>query len=755
MCIRGRVQEYELKKLLRASSIFWFFYVMLSIATPLAHGQAKGCADQVLTLSERHLIDTVAYINASQFPRNTDPTNSNKWIAVDPSDWTSGFFPGWIWYTYEKTLSDSWMIRAKAQTAALQTQDMNATDHDIGFKILGSYGNGYRITRDPSYMNVIQTAAQSLSTLFRPEAGVIESWPNFDSKITVIIDNMMNLELLFFAAKNGGDPNWHNMAVSHALKTMQNHVRANGSTYHVVDYNTDGTVYRKFTVQGAGTETTWSRGQAWGLYGFTMTYRYTKDARFLETAQRIANYFVDNLPGDYVPYWDFSKCCTDPRDSSAAAIAAAGLLELSTFVATQADKEKYYNAALNIQASLSSTSYLGDPLITDGILLHGSADVPMASEVNVSLIYGDYYFIQGCYRAEAPPPAPTNLTGAAASDTRIDLTWDPQIPAVRYSVKHSTTPGGPYTTIAPPPVLTSNSYADIDVTPATTHYYVVSALNVAGESLDSAEVSVTTRNSVPTISSVTPTNVAAGAGFTLKVNGANFVKTSVLNFGGNAEPTTFVSSTQLAAVIPASDLSSGGTPTVTVGNIAPGSGTSAALKFMIDDFTVSGPADRMIVADGKSAAINITVTPNDANGFANAITFSVLGLPPSAKAMFNPLSVTPGGSPVRTTLTIATLGSETVPRASWPSLTARLLFASWLAVMLPGPLSLMLLRRSLRAHRYVACLPLALLLASLGACSGCARWGAMGTSRAREFRLTVTATSGTDTKSTLITLTLR
>ncbi len=122
------------------------------------------------------------------------------------------------------------MTRAKAQTANLQSQATNASDHDIGFRILSSYGNAYRITRDPAYMSVIQTAAQSLSTLYRPGAGVIDSWPWYDSKITVIIDNMMNLELLFLAAQNGGDPNWYNMAVSHALKTIANHVRADGST---------------------------------------------------------------------------------------------------------------------------------------------------------------------------------------------------------------------------------------------------------------------------------------------------------------------------------------------------------------------------------------------------------------------------------------------------------------------------------------------------------------------------------------------
>src|SRR5205807_2214312 len=197
----------------------------------------------------------------------------------------------------------------------------------------------------------------------------------------------------------------------------------------------------------------------WGLYGFTMTYRYTRDSRFLDTAQRLADYFINNLPPDFVPYWDFSKCCTDPRDSSAAAIASAGLLELSTYVSAQADRDRYRNAALSIQSSLSSPAYLGDRLATDGILLHGSANVPTKSQVDTSLIYGDYYFIQGCFRAKPRPAAPTNLSATAASDTQINLAWDSQTAPIRYNVKRATSPGGPYATLAPPPVLTTNDFS--------------------------------------------------------------------------------------------------------------------------------------------------------------------------------------------------------------------------------------------------------------------------------------------------------
>jgi hypothetical protein len=340
---------------------------------------------------------------------------------------------------------------------------------------------------------------------------------------------MMSLELLLLAAKNGGDPLWRDHAVSHAVKTMQNHVRPDGSTYHVVDYNpSNGTVVNKFTVQGAGTNTTWSRGQAWGLYGFTMVYRYTKDdpnvpavtsSSFLATAQQLANYLITNLPTDFVPYWDFSKSGTAPRDSSAAAIAAAGLLELSTYVGPS-DSARYRTAALNIQSSLSSPAYLGNSTTGQGVLLHGSANVPGNSGVDVSLIYGDYYFIQGCYRARSAPAAPTNVTATVTSNAQINLAWAAQSGPVRYSVKRSTTSGGPYTTIAPPPILTSNSYIDTSAA-AGTNYYVVSSINASGESPDSAQASATV-SSAPTstslVSSGNPSAFGQSVTFTATVH---------------------------------------------------------------------------------------------------------------------------------------------------------------------------------------------------------------------------------------------
>jgi unsaturated chondroitin disaccharide hydrolase len=743
-------------RILSALTLLSLAALAMHLVTRRAEAQSvTGCTDQALALAEGQLTDTLAYTSTSQFPVETNPSNANKWTLLDNTHWTSGFFPGALWFMYEKGLSNSWFTRAQAQTSAMQGQETNASDHDIGFKILTSFGNGYRITRDPAYMAKIQTAAQAMTTLYRPGAGVIESWPNYDSHITVIIDNMMNLELLFLGAQNGGDPAWYNMAVSHALKTMQNHVRADGSTYHVVDYNADGTVFSKFTAQGAGTETTWARGQAWGIYGFTMTYRYTKDPQFLATAQRLADYFIANLPPDFVPYWDFSKCCTDPRDSSAAAIAAAGLLELSNFVTLQTDKDRYRNAALNIQSSLSSAVYLGDRLATDGILLHGSANVP-GGDSDKSLIYGDYYFLQGCYRAKPLPTIPTNLTVARASDTQMDLTWDAQLGPTRYSVKRSSTSGGPYNTISPPPVLTTSAFNDTTVAGGSTYYYVVSAINMAGEGPDSAEASTPISNPLPTVSSISPTNAPAGADFALTVNGANFLANSVVNFNGKPEPTTFASSTKLTATIPASDVSASNSPAVTVSNVPPSGGLSAAVSFAVDDFALSGP-NALTVAAGNSGAIPITVTPSNTNGFANSIALSVSGLPPGATATFNPPSLTPGTNPVSTTLTITTAAHSGMvrPDPSWPRGTV---VPIWLTLWTLAAIAvLLLLRQSSGAIFRTATMASALIGSAI--LSGCAGGSPSSKSpppsaSAQTFTLTVTAQSGSDTKTSSITLTI-
>ena len=724
-------------------------------ATLTIHAQSTGCTDSALALAEGQITDALDYTSAVQFPVETNPTNSNKWDLSNSAHWTSGFFPGVLWFLYEKDLTSSWLTRAQQQTSIMQAQDVNAVDHDIGFKILASYGNAWGITRDPSAMSVIQTAANAMATnLWRPGAGVIESWPNYDSHITVIVDNMMNLELLLFAAQHGGNSAWRDMAVSHALKTMQNHVRADGSTYHVVDYNTDGTVFSKFTVQGAGNESTWARGQAWGIYGFTMVYRYTQDSRFLTTAQSLANYFINNLPSDFVPYWDFSQFGAAPRDSSAAAIGAAGLLELSTYVSA-ADSTRYRNAALSIQSSLSSPAYLGDRLATDGILLHGSANVP-GSDADKSLIYGDYYFLQSCFRATPPPRAPLSLTATRTSGTQVDLAWDaPSAAALRYNVKRSVTPGGPYISIAPPPVLTGTNFSDSGVAAGSDYYYVVSATGVGGEGPDSLEASTVITNPTPTISSLSPASVTAGRDFTLTVNGSNFLASSVVNFAGKAEPTNFVSTIQLTAAIPAADVSSGGTIPIMVTNTVSGT-ISPAAQIAIDDFALSAPASATL-SSGKSISIPITIAPASADSFDSAVNFTLSGLPSGATANFTPNTLTPGAAAATTTLTItaaATAGAiSQCPIPNLPQYWTPITPTAFAILIFAGICVIQHRRAGLaRSGGF----PRATLVVLLSIVSGCGGGGGSVTpsvgAQPRTSRVTVSATAGTDVKTATFTL---
>ncbi len=347
------------------------------------------------------------------FPRSTN-YSTGKWVPTG-AQWASGFIPGALWDLYQRTSEQQWRTWAETWTAALGPQQYRTNDHEAGFIIFRSYGRGYKITQNPAYKPVIIQACTSLATRYNSTVGCIRSWNNTPtSAFTVIVDGMMMLEMMFWGAKNGGSSSWYNMAVSHANKTMQNNVRENGSVWQAVDYSTiNGSVVLKWNKQGYNNNTTWSRGQAWGIEGFTMAYRETLDPNYLNTAKKIANYFIDHLPEDYVPYWDFNApeypSAGQVRDSSAAAIAASGLLDLSTYVSDLTAKRKYYNAACNILNSLSSPAYLAHGTNSMGILLHGTGNGTRypdlnAGEIDRSLMYGDHFFIEALLRRESIPP---------------------------------------------------------------------------------------------------------------------------------------------------------------------------------------------------------------------------------------------------------------------------------------------------------------------------------------------------------------
>jgi len=320
-------------------------------------------------------------------------------------DWTSGFFPAQLWLYYQYTNDKKWLDLAKKYTEDVKVEQFNKGTHDLGFMIYCPFGNGYKLTKDESYKEVIIQAAKSLSTRFNAKAGVIKSWDhNTDKwKFPVIIDNMMNLELLFEATKFTGDSSFYKIAVSHADQTMANHYRPDFSSYHVIDYDTvSGNVRNKLTAQGYANESSWARGQAWGLYGYTLCYRYTKNAAYLAQADAIANYILSSkiTPADGIPYWDYN----DPqipnvsRDASAAAITASALYELAKFSKTNA--KKYKAAADKIVVSLS-TKYTSAKGANYGFLLeHSTGHRPAKSEIDVPINYADYYYIEALIRSK-------------------------------------------------------------------------------------------------------------------------------------------------------------------------------------------------------------------------------------------------------------------------------------------------------------------------------------------------------------------
>jgi hypothetical protein len=320
--------------------------------------------------------------------------------------WTTGFFPGSLWYLYEYSGDPLIMEAARARTKALSKEQFNDSDHDLGFKMYCSYGNGLRITNDTSYVPVLINSAKSLVKRFDPKVGCIRSWGDYKNTTDpylVIVDNMMNLELLFWATKQSGDSSYFKIALAHADTTLANHFRPDGSSYHVVEYDpVSGNVIRKRTHQGYADESAWARGQAWGLYGYVMAYRETGFQRYLDQAKKIADFLLNhpNLPGDMIPYWDFNalEIPNTYRDASAGAIMASALLELSTFTKEEVSKN-YFTAGEKILLNLSRDRYRSRPGENQNFLLkHSVGHLKAESEVDVPLSYADYYYIEGLLR---------------------------------------------------------------------------------------------------------------------------------------------------------------------------------------------------------------------------------------------------------------------------------------------------------------------------------------------------------------------
>lgn len=340
-----------------------------------------------------------------RIPKTIDKLGRMVYIPID--DWCSGFFPGSLCYLYQLTNDKSWLLQSRRFTEALDSIQYLTWHHDVGFMIGSSYLNIYRLNPNKAYKKAIIQTAKSLCTRFRKKAGVIQSWNvdrGWQSKrgwtCPVIIDNMMNLELLFEATRLSGDSTYWKVAVSHANKTLENQFRKDGSCYHVVDYDpNNGAVLHRQTAQGYADNSAWARGQAWAVYGYTVCYRYTHDRKYLDQAVKTLNFVMQNpnLPEDLIPYWDFDapNIPNEPRDASSAACIASALYEMNNYLPDNG----YTSLADRIIRSLSSPEYRA-PLGKNGcfLLMHSVGSIPHNNEIDVPLNYADYYFLEALTR---------------------------------------------------------------------------------------------------------------------------------------------------------------------------------------------------------------------------------------------------------------------------------------------------------------------------------------------------------------------
>lgn len=339
---------------------------------------------------------------AGRFPV-TYYSKENKMITSGSEPWVGGFYPGGLLYLYEGTRDTVLYNEALRKLESLEKEQYNKTTHDLGFMMYCSFGNARRLMPKKEYDQIIINSAKSLSSRYNDKVGAIRSWDSDAARFMVIIDNMVNLELLFAATRLTGDSSYYHIAVKHANTTMKHHYRPDYSSHHLVIYNPQtGAVSKKQTVQGAADTSAWSRGQAWGLYGYTVMYRETKDRKYLDMANHIAQFILKhpNLPKDKIPYWDFNApdIPNAPRDASAGAVICSALIELAGY-ATPKISKAYFSAAETMLSALSSPAYRAISGENGGFILkHGVGNYPRNADIDVPLIYADYYYIEALLR---------------------------------------------------------------------------------------------------------------------------------------------------------------------------------------------------------------------------------------------------------------------------------------------------------------------------------------------------------------------
>lgn len=384
-----------------------FNFIIMSILLLTVAAGCKPSREQQVTealqkgiaiAAEGFKANAAACEGTNRFPRTYQ---ADTLVAVDAYDWTSGFFAGDLWLAYELTGDKEIEAAARKYTSQLYEIKDFTGHHDLGFMIYCSYGRQWANFQEPEVLQVIIDAANSLCTRFNPQIGQIRSWDFGEWNYPVIVDNLMNLEMLFFASKMTGDRKYYDVAVKHADTTLENHFRPDGSSYHVVSYNNDGSIESKGTFQGFAHESSWARGQAWTVYGYTMCYRETGDEKYLAQAEHIVNYIMGAVQTeDKIPYWDYHDTAIPdaPRDASAAAVTASALLELSTLTKDAEKSKTYVEYAEDILLSLSSPEYMAEEGNGNFLLKHSVSHKPLNSEIDVPLVYADYYYLEAAQR---------------------------------------------------------------------------------------------------------------------------------------------------------------------------------------------------------------------------------------------------------------------------------------------------------------------------------------------------------------------
>ena len=383
--------------------VITFLISLLIPQNTLAGGNPDNLINNAVKVSLNHLQKSIKEVaNDTLYP--TYGTKDLKWQLKGSDDWTSGFYPGCLWYAYQLSGDISFENWAREWTASIENEKNNPDTHDLGFRFMCSYDNGLRFGNEidhKKYKDIILSAAATLAKRYNRKVGCLSSnWDMLKIKdsFPVVIDIMMNLELLFWVSENGGPQYLADYAINHAKTTARDFIREDGGTYHIVRYNKNtGEIINKGTLQGAGDETTWSRGQAWGIYGFVAAYRYTKDKKFLEVAERLADYFINHLPEDHVSPWDFQSDIYY-RDVSATSITVSALFEMIKYIKDDSLRNYYKNQAEAMLISLCKPPYFTEGKNTSCILDHSVQYLPINSNVDVPAIFADYYFFEAIYR---------------------------------------------------------------------------------------------------------------------------------------------------------------------------------------------------------------------------------------------------------------------------------------------------------------------------------------------------------------------